>query len=132
MKDIVEKLAAVEKRVSEEKGPFSLYALFLREDAPDKWDLIVSAPWFHSSDKKTLDYLTGQIQSSLKPHELIMLSRVVVVEPTDRSVSAIQRAVNIEHGDTEVKDSSFFGLPIKHAYIITSQKVDNNAKQPVK
>ena len=132
MKDIVEKLAAVEKRVSEEKGPFSLYALFLREDAPDKWDLVVSAPWFHSGDKKTLDYLTGQIQSSLKPHELIMLSRVVVVEPTDRAVSAIHRAVNIEHGDVEVKDSSFFGLPIKHAYIITSQKVDAIAKQPVK
>ena len=132
MKDIVEKLAAVEKRVSEEKGPFSLYALFLREDAPDKWDLVVSAPWFHTGDKKTLDYLTGQIQSSLKPHERIMLSRVVVVEPTDRALSAIHRAVNIEHGDAEVKDSSFFGLPIKHAYIITSQKVDANAKQPVK
>ncbi len=132
MKEIIEKLGDVEKKISEEKGPFSLFALFLREEAPDKWDLVVSAPWFHSGDRKSLDYLNGVIQSSLKPQELIMLSRIVIVEPADRAVSAINRGVKIEHGDVEVKDSNFFGLPIKHAYIITSQRVGDNAKQPVK
>jgi hypothetical protein len=30
--------------------------------------------------------------------------------------------VQIEHGGVEVRDSNFFGLPVKHAFIITSKR----------
>jgi hypothetical protein len=46
----------------------------------------------------------------------------VVVDPENAAVQAFNRAIRIEHGRLEVKDSSFFGLPVKRAYIITSRR----------
>lgn len=39
MKTLIEKLATLEQEVSAEKGAFLLFALFLREDAPNVWDI---------------------------------------------------------------------------------------------
>jgi hypothetical protein len=124
MNTLVEKLAGLEKDIADERGAFALFGLFLREDVPDRWDLVVSAPWFGENEKKTLDYLSQKIQSRLKPDQVVALSRIVVVAPDDPSVKAIQGAVRIEHGAAEMRDCVFFGLPIKHAYIITSQPVN--------
>jgi len=52
---------------------------------------------------------------------LTSLSRIVVIDPA-RGRQALNRAIQIEHGRVEVRDSSFFGLTVKHAYIITSQR----------
>lgn len=122
MKDLADKIANVEREIAKEKGPFALFALFLREDAPDRWDLVISAPWAGEDKRETLNYLVAEIKSHLKPEDLISLSRIVVVEPSDEPVRAINRAIDVEHGKVEVKDSQFFGLPIKHAYIITSKR----------
>jgi len=115
------KFAKLEASVAASKGAFSLFALFLREDVPDRWDLIVSAPWI-TDQKAALSYLLDRIKTELGPAELTNLSRIVFVEPDDVAVQNLNRAISIEHGSVEVKDSNFFGLPIKHAFIITSKR----------
>ena len=45
MSEWVEQVAKVENALSREQGEFDLFALFLREDAPGKWDLLIAAPW---------------------------------------------------------------------------------------
>jgi len=95
--------------------------LFLREDVPDRWDLIISAPWASADQKGSLDYLVNRIKSDLGPADLTQLSRIVFIDPTDVSVQALNQAIHVEHGSVELRDSSFFGLPIKHAFIITSK-----------
>jgi hypothetical protein len=126
MKELVEKFVELERKLSKEKGGFSLFALFLREDALDKWDLVVAAPWIESERKTALPYITKEIQTALKPEELTHISRVVLVDQTNPALDAINRAMTIEHGTAAIQDSNFFGLQIRHAYIITSQepKVD--------
>lgn len=120
--ELTEKFAELESHISEEKGAFALFALFMREDAPDRWDLIVSAPWAGGDKQRVVDYLIGQIKSRLGEQGLPSLARIVVIDPQDAAVQALNRAVQIEHGSVEVRDSSFFGLPVKHAYIITSRR----------
>jgi hypothetical protein len=44
MRKILDKLTKLEISISNEKGPFDLFALVLREDGFDKWDLVASAP----------------------------------------------------------------------------------------
>lgn len=129
MKQLVEKFVNIERDISSERGRFALFGLFLREDAPDRWDLVVSAPWFGKDDKKVLDYVAQKLQTKLKPNELVALSRIIVVGVSEPSVVAIQRALNVEHGSAEVRDSHFFGLPIKHAFIITSQRVNGDVRK---
>jgi hypothetical protein len=122
MRAVVEKLLKVERQIAEEKGPFSLFALFLREDAQDKWDLVASALWLEKNKQEAFEFLANLIRSSLAPDELLSLSRIVLVDHNDPALDAVHRALRAEHGIVEVKDTSFFGLEIKHAYIITSQR----------
>ena len=128
MRSFVNKLLVLEREISSQRGDFALFALFLREDVPDKWDLVVAAPWFGADDRKTLDYLSQKIRSRLKPQELLTISRIVVVGPSDPSVKAIQRVLSVEHGAAEFKNCNFFGLQIKQAYIITSKRAAGEPK----
>lgn len=122
MNKIVEKFASLEAEIAQKRGDFSLFALFLREDAPDRWDLLVSAPWASSNEKEAVNYLVNEIKSHLGPEELVNLSRIVVVDPNDPSVQALANSFHVEHGRVEVRDSNLFGLQVKHAFIITSKR----------
>lgn len=126
MKELFDKFGELERKISDIKGDFALFALFLREDAIDKWDLLVAAPWIETDRKTALSYIAEQIQLSFKPEELTQLSRVVLIDQTNPALDAINRGMKIEHGDVDVQDSNFFGMQIKHAYIITSQKPNVN------
>jgi hypothetical protein len=121
MKTIVEKLVRIEREISDEKGPFALFAFFLREDAPDLWDLIVSAPWISKDKAASLKYIARRVQEILRAEELIKLSRIVIVDQDNPALEAINRAIHIQHGSTEILNGNFFGLQIKQGYIITSR-----------
>lgn len=122
--ELASNFTRLESRIAQERGDFTLFALFLREDVPDRWDLIVSAPWIGSDKQDALNYFVGQIKALLGPEDLTSLSRIVIVDPDDVAVQNLNRAISVEHGKAEVRDSNFFGLPIKHAYIITSKHPD--------
>ena len=122
MNEIVEKFASLEAEIAQKRGDFSLFALFLREDAPDRWDLIVSAPWVGQNKDEAVDYLIAEIKSHLGPQDLVSLSRIVVVDSNDPPVQALANAFHVEHGRVEVRDSNLFGLQVKHAFIITSKR----------
>ena len=122
MKEIVEKLKKQEVVMANEKGPFELYALFLREDAPDKWDLVVAAEWINENKEASFKYIAEKVQKSLSKDELLKLSRIVLIDETNPSLEALHRAISVEHSNTEIQDSNFFGIQIKHAYLITSHR----------
>jgi len=131
MKEIIQKLVRAEQEMAAEKGEFLLFALFLPEDAPSLWDLVVASPWIATDKADSLRYIADKVNSVLDPNEVVQLSRIVLIEPDDPSLVALQEAVHIEHGTTEIRDADFFGLPIKHAYLITSRRdVDHESKEP--
>jgi hypothetical protein len=121
-RELSDKFRELESGVADEKGDFVLFALFMREDAPDRWDLIIAAPWVGSDKRDAVDYFVNQIKSRLGEQTLTRLSRIVVVDPQDAAVQDLNRVVQIEHGGVEVRDGTFFGLPVKHAFIITSKR----------
>jgi hypothetical protein len=127
MKELLDRFVELERRLAIARGDFSLFALFLREDAVDKWDLVVTAPWIEADRKDALSYISKEIQDAFTPEELSLLSRVVIVDLANPAVAAVNQAVGIQHGKNEVRDSNFFGLRIKHAYIITSQRLNLDA-----
>lgn len=124
MNEVVEKFASLEAGIAERKGDLSLFALFLREEVADRWDLVVSAPWVGQNKQEAVDYLIGEIKSHLGAQYLIHLSRIVIVDPDEVAVQALNSALQVEHGRVEVRDSNFFGLPIRQAFIITSKRPD--------
>lgn len=130
MKAPTDALLQIERSVAAERGPFALFALLLREEAPEKWDLVVSAPWIEENKGAALKLISDRIKNSLGASDLSVISRIVIADPSDPAVDAINRAVSVEHSAVEVKDSTFFGLQIKHAHIFASNRPTNHARQP--
>jgi hypothetical protein len=124
MKYIATKLRDIEKKMSEKKGAFNLFALFMREDAENKWDLLVSSKWISKNKSESLKYIASNVQDALTQKELVKISRIVIIDNDNSALDAIHQSLTTEHSITEIRNSIFFGLPIQHAYIITSQKID--------
>lgn len=99
-----------------------LFALFMREEVPDRWDLIVSAPWLGEDRQDAVDYLVQEIKSRLGDQELLRLSRIVVADPQADGVRALNVLVQVEHGSVDVQDTTLLGLFVKRAHIITSKR----------
>jgi hypothetical protein len=120
--DLKERFARLESEIAQEKGDFALFALFLREEVPDRWDLIAAAPWAFNDQQKATNYFINKIKSVLGAQELLNLSRIVLVDPDHADVVNLNRAIRVEHGAVEFKDSSFSGVPVKQGLIITSKR----------
>lgn len=125
MKKLAEKLRNIEIELSKENGDFELFALFLREDAPDKWDLIISSDWARKDKKSALNTIVAKIQKILNAEEIVKLSRIIILNKDDAALNALHGAMHVEHSVAEISDSNFFGLAIKHAYLITSKRANS-------
>ncbi len=126
MREQAEKLQKVEKSLSESKGQFELFALFLREDSPNKWDLLISADWARADKKDSINIIIQEIRKVLTDQDLLMLSRIIILDKDDAALKAIHQAMRVEHGLAETSDSNFYGLAIKHAYLISSPREVHN------
>jgi hypothetical protein len=123
----VQKLLAryreIEADVVREKGEFSLFALFLPEDAYGKWDLIVAAPWIGDWNMKSLEYISGKVTTLLNLEELLALSKIVIVPFDAEDVRDLIEAypVGPNQKPVELRDWIFSGVPIARAYILTAR-----------
>src|SRR5205823_7011401 len=106
----IEKLRQVMERVSAEKGDFTLFGLFLREEAPDKWDLVISAPWLEAGKLKALGEFVEKINTIAGKQELLTLSRIVTLDHNDPNLEAVLQAVQVDNGPLELWHPDFFGL----------------------
>jgi hypothetical protein len=127
-----EKFAKLRDEINSERGDLSLFALVLREDAANKWDLIAAAPWMESDRSRVLKYLAEKLTRRLKQDEILDLSRIIVLEEGNPALEAFLRAMRVERGSiAEVESSEFFGLPIKHAYIFQAKRPETPASANV-
>lgn len=125
MRDYAEKFKAIESEISEQKGPFNLFALFLREGSPSAWDLLINAPWADDDKSEALKLIAKRVTDQLGSSGMTYLSRIVLIEPDNPGFEAITKAFSAEHSWIEVKESNFFGLQIEHAYIVTSRRPES-------
>jgi hypothetical protein len=119
-KKTLQKFLALERDVVAEKGGFLLFGLFLREYAPSVWDFVVSAPWLKTDELATYRYFATRLQSRLEPQELVLLSRIVLIDKDNPGLEAVHDAVTVEHGMIQIWNREFFGFQMERAYIITS------------
>ena len=117
---LLEKLASLELNLSQQRGEFELFGLFLREESQEKWDLIVAAPWLHSYDRASLQAVVSEMQKTLTPAELLEFSRVVVLDKGNPFLEQLLAQYKTERNLVDVHDLSLLGLSFRRAYIITA------------
>lgn len=126
MNDFVRKFEAVHSALAAERGPFALFALFLREDAPDVWDLVVAADWLKSSRREDLNFMADKLAALLTPEEMLSISRIYILEGDLGGFRSPPGRPAYRVG--EHRDFVFNGVPINRGFIIAS-RFDTLAKK---
>ncbi len=126
MKKILEKLKSVVVDLEHDRGSFLVFALFVREDDPERWDIVVSASWLRSDRIEAYKILAKKIQESLTEAEWLRFSRIVILDQCDPVVLFLQSAFSIKNGLVEMVRGNLFSgrfkFSIKHAYLLRCQK----------
>ena len=118
---IVEKLRKIETEMSKENGSFNLFALMEREDSLGKWDVVVSVKWINNTEKELIKKIASKIHKELTKDEQLMISRIVVLLPSDPLVQHLN-LIEVEHGSMKLSNATFNGIVIKEVYLITSKR----------
>jgi hypothetical protein len=124
MKEFVQKLIKIEKEMSQEKGAFVIFALFMREDSLSLWDLVVCAPWTQGDEKSAaLRYIVSKLKSVASTDEMVKLSHVAFVDKDNPGLLELQETFTltqaIQHSTALVPVENFNGMNIERAYLIT-------------
>lgn len=125
-REIIERFGWLELELAQERGDFVLFALFTREEVPDRWHLMISAPWLDKDNHRAVNYLVDEIKSKLGVEYLIQLTRIVVLDPDSAKLQDLVRSIAVEHGAVEhgkvrIRDDDFFGVRVEDARIITAK-----------
>jgi hypothetical protein len=121
-RELIEKFIKIDKEIWQEKDTLYLFGLFLRQDAPNKWDLVISAKWLSDNIRVDVNYIVNKIRKYIPKEEGVILSRIVLLKKDNKLVSNINMAFDIKNNAAECKDCVFNNILIKHAYVITSKK----------
>ena len=119
----LDKLRQVADELTEEHGPFKLFGLFLRANAPLVWDLVVSAPWLEVNERVeygALHEITKKLTATMGEEAMIEFSRVAFVKTSHPAVESVLCAMRVKRprGTGVLYDRHFFGQEISEAHII--------------
>src|SRR5438270_9940370 len=71
------------QKIEANRGSLTLLAVVLREESPERWDVVVAAPWLDPSKRETYEYLAKTISDVLSKEEMRLISRIVPVAIDD-------------------------------------------------
>jgi hypothetical protein len=121
---LTDKLAALEQVLSDENGGFNLFAIIMRPEPGNRYELVLCAPWLDEASKTDVDMMISRVRDVLTEEELEELSAVVILPLSNPVVTAITSNVGANHNWNIVFEQCIFsGLLVKHATIITSQRI---------
>ncbi len=131
MNEILDKLKSVVLALEKEHQPILFFALFLREDSLQKWDIVISAPWLNPSEMHAYQIIASKLQATLSSSEIIEISRAVILDHTDPAILFLQEVCPLTNGGFKESPKDFsveplsekFGFTIKKAYILRCQKL---------
>jgi len=120
MKNFIERMKQIELQLSNEHGPFELFALFRPDTTLRLWDVLVSAKWMGRNDLDSMRIVAKPMNRAFSDQEIIQFSGIVIIPSDYEGLRKFQSSVKVEHGLKEFRNITFFDVPILHAYVITS------------
>lgn len=114
--------------IAARNGDFTLFALFMRSDAPGTWDLVVSAPWLEKGKLKATSELVELLSETIGEASLHDFSRIATVGTDHPAVKFILANLAVDDGELRVKSNDLFGLQIDKAIIFRAK--EPKAKRP--
>jgi hypothetical protein len=117
--------------IAAKKGQFTLFAKFMRSDAPGTWDLVVSAPWLEKGELKATSELVELLSDSIGEDALHDFSRIATVGKDHPTVKFILANLPVDDGERRVHGTDLFGLQIDEAVIFRAKKRGAGRSRPL-
>ena len=116
---LARRLQIAETAIASMQGQFVLFVLTEREEAPGKWDLLVSAPWL-DTNRQGVQQMVELLKPYLTDADWLALASITPLAPTLEYVQWIARDYDVQHDNQEVINTFWDGLFIPHGYVITA------------
>jgi hypothetical protein len=120
MTELLGKFQKIAESIAADRGRMKLFGIFLREDSPDYWDVIIAAKWLDDSGISGLRYVSKQISKVLETEEMLDLARIVPMQTTDEAVLQLSEWVAGRQLPAALSDFDFSGTRIKTAYVLSA------------
>jgi len=124
---VVIKLTGMAKKIEASKGRLELLGLFLRDDSPDLWDIVIAAPWLKADERVSFEYVANELREALADEELAGLSRIVILEHGGAVLQSFLESFSSHAGVADVHFVTEGGAIIRKAYIIVACPVADAA-----
>ena len=132
MNEFFEKIKSIGKEIDTEVGGVVLFGVFKPADAPQRWDVIVSADWVGEDNTPAIYYVGRKLQERLDVEELVSLSRVEALPPSTDFVRSVLGAVRVTDEGARFEYRGFNGILMADAYIaIANPDSRSHAPLPV-
>lgn len=118
---LIRKIKSAVFHMIADRGDFTLFAAFLRRNAPGTWDLIAAAKWLDPDSIDSLKYIYTKISEVISPDEMVCISRVVVLSHQNTIVRHFLEEIAGRTGFIELKGFVFGDVPIRRGYVISVQ-----------
>jgi len=150
MIDFFARVGNLHRTLSERRGPFVLFGVFMREGSLGLWDLVVSAGWTRDDGTDEYERLRQEffeeLQSELGPEHLVSLSIAVLLSPNEPFVRAfegitvrggkasidprasIDAVLNLGHRWPELRDWAINGMEFRRIVLYESEPVAEPAE----
>ncbi len=118
----LEKLRKFMEDIASKRGAFTLFALLLRDDALDEWDLVVSVPWLEEKGLKALKKFAKGLSAAIGEEGVLSLAQIVTLNADEPAVDTILE-LGGSGGTVELRDFDVVGLKIKRGYILQAERL---------
>jgi hypothetical protein len=130
---LAKKLTDVANKIKADRGPLEFVGLFLRDDSPDLWDLVVAAPWLEADERESFEYLATQVRGSLADDELAELSRIVILEHEGAMLRFFLETFENQTGLADVHYVAEGGAIVRQVYVIMAHAIPSRpSRKPAK
>lgn len=116
MNKLSEKIDVMRQKIESEKGGLDLLAMFVRDDVPTMWDLVVAATWLKSDNMFDLSYIAKELSDAISKSELESMSRIVILPARGSLVTLLLELIGDARGEMELPVT--FSGSIIHANVV--------------
>jgi hypothetical protein len=114
---MVEKFKTILKEIKSSKGEVELFALMRMDELPDKWSIILSAPWAKEGDLEVFKDILNLIKLNLSQEELSTIARISIFPRTDHF---IEELLSKYTSGASISNEKINGNQIHEGYILDS------------
>lgn len=128
---VVDKIREAINDITGKEGEFRLVIVIPNEPNTigSKATLMLSAPWLdEKSPKQAIRLISDRLKESLTEQQFSYIERITVINSSDEFVRTLNQAFHVENSVAILENTQVHGVYIEQAFLIVSQKLDDNGK----